>query len=106
MQFSHVTQQKQGTNCVTKILPNVRVNFRVRFASKPFCLQGDDSITPYNCSDNSLVLFVRFFGFVSPFWLLKNGHSQRIVYQKNPRVRKILVRNSGGGNGCADFMGA
>ena len=28
-------------------------------------------------------------------------------YQKNPRVRKkILVRDSGAGNGCANFMGA
>ena len=26
--------------------------------------------------------------------------------QKNPRVRKIRVRNSGAGNGCADFMDA
>ena len=26
--------------------------------------------------------------------------------QKNPRVRKIRVRNSGAGNGCANFMGA
>ena len=26
------------------------------------------------------------------------------VYQKNPRVRKIRVRNSGAGNGCANFM--
>ena len=25
--------------------------------------------------------------------------------QKNPRVRKIFVRNSGAGNGCANFMG-
>ena len=25
---------------------------------------------------------------------------------KNPCVRKILVRNSGAGNGCANFMGA
>ena len=25
-------------------------------------------------------------------------------YQKNPRVRKILVRNSGARNGCANFM--
>ena len=24
--------------------------------------------------------------------------------QKNPRVRKIRVRNSGAGNGCANFM--
>ena len=26
--------------------------------------------------------------------------------QKNPRVRKICVRNSGAGNGCANFMDA
>ena len=26
--------------------------------------------------------------------------------QKNPRVRKIRVRNSGAGNGCANFMDA
>ena len=26
--------------------------------------------------------------------------------QKNPRVRKISVRNSGAGNGCANFMDA
>ena len=25
-------------------------------------------------------------------------------HQKNPRVRKIRVRNSGAGNGCANFM--
>ena len=27
------------------------------------------------------------------------------MIQKNPRVRKIFVRNSGAGNGCANFMG-
>ena len=26
------------------------------------------------------------------------------VFQKHPRVRKIRVRNSGAGNGCANFM--
>ena len=26
--------------------------------------------------------------------------------RKNPRVRKIVSRNSGAGNGCANFMGA
>ena len=26
------------------------------------------------------------------------------IFQKNPRVRKICVRNSGAGNGCANFM--
>ena len=30
----------------------------------------------------------------------------RKPFQKNPRVRKIFVRNSGAGNGCANFMGA
>ena len=28
------------------------------------------------------------------------------IAQKNPRVRKIRVRNSGAGNGCANFMDA
>ena len=28
------------------------------------------------------------------------------LIQKNPRVRKIRVRNSGAGNGCANFMDA
>ena len=27
-------------------------------------------------------------------------------FQKNPRVHNILVRNSGAGNGCANFMDA
>ena len=34
-----------------------------------------------------------------PFW-------PKSPYQKNPRVHKIRVRNSGAGNGCANFMGA
>ena len=29
-----------------------------------------------------------------------------LIIQKNPRVRKIRVRNSGAGNGCANFMDA
>ena len=29
-----------------------------------------------------------------------------VFFQKNPRVRKICVRNSGAGNGCANFMDA
>ena len=28
------------------------------------------------------------------------------VFQTNPRVRKIFVRNSGAGNGCVNFMDA
>ena len=29
-----------------------------------------------------------------------------VTFQKNPRARKIFVRNSGAGNGCANFMDA
>ena len=37
--------------------------------------------------------------------LLKRSPSKvRLFFQKNPRVRKIRVRNSGAGNGCANFM--
>ena len=36
-----------------------RVNFLVRFASKPLFYW----LVPSNCSENSLVLFVRLFGF-------------------------------------------
>ena len=39
--------------------------------------------------------------------LLKNYCvASRALFQKNPRVRKICVRNSGAGNGCANFMDA
>ena len=49
-------------NCVTKILPNVQVNFLVRFASKPlFC---------WVMTGNPLELFRKFFGAVRAiFWL-------------------------------------
>ena len=68
-----VTEKVPQRNCVTKSLPNIWVNFLVRFASKPlfyWVMTGN----PSNCSENSLVLFVRFFGFVGPFWLLKDCH--------------------------------
>ena len=32
------------------------------------------------------------------------GHVWEAQSQKNPRVHKIGVRNSGAGNGCANFM--
>ena len=32
---------------------------------------GNELVTPSNRSEILLLLFVRFFGFVSPFWLLK-----------------------------------
>ena len=32
------------------------------------------------------------------------SNDEKKISQKNPRVRKIRVRNSGAGNGCANFM--
>ena len=40
---------------------------------KTLVLLGTDPVTPSNCSENSLALFVRFFGFVSSSWLLILG---------------------------------
>ena len=37
---------------------------------KTLFLLGNDPVIPSNCSEISLVLFVRLFGFVGPFWLL------------------------------------
>ena len=37
---------------------------------------------------------------------LPKNMPRNYVIQKNPRVRKIRVRNSGAGNGCANFMDA
>ena len=68
--YIHVVQlnQKLGTekvpqrNCVTKILPNVRVNFLARFASKPLCY--------WEMTGNPLEMFRKFFGAVRAiFWL-------------------------------------
>ena len=51
---------------MTKSLPNFRLSFLVRFASKPLF----HWVIPSDCSENSLVPFVRFFGFVSRSWPL------------------------------------
>ena len=40
---------------------------------KTLVLLGHDPVAPSNCSENSLVLFVLFLGFVSPFWLPSCG---------------------------------
>ena len=53
------TEKVPQRTFATKILPNFRVNFLVQFASKPLLYW----VVPSNCSENSLVLFVRFFGF-------------------------------------------
>ena len=34
----------------------------------------------------------------------KKDAQKKVGFQKNPRVRKIRVRKSGAGNGCANFM--
>ena len=65
--FARYREKVPQRNCVTKILRNVRVNFLVRSA---LVLLDNDPAIPSNCSENSLVLSVRFFGFVGPFWLL------------------------------------
>ena len=56
------TEKVPQRNYVTKILPNVRVNFLVRFAPKPlFC---------WVTTHNPLELFRKFFGAVRAiFWL-------------------------------------
>ena len=46
---------------------------------KTLVLQAN--VTPSNCSENYLVLFVRFFGFVSPFWLLNVGRCRKLVHR-------------------------
>ena len=37
-------------------------------------------------------------------WRCLETPASSLLDQKNPRVRKIRVRNSGAGNGCANFM--
>ena len=52
-------------NCATKILANVRVNFLVRFASKPLFY--------WVMTGNPLELFRKFFGAVRAiFWLCES----------------------------------
>ena len=56
------TEKVPQRNGMTKILPNVRVNFLVRFASKPLFY--------WVMTGNPLELFRKFFGAVRPvFWL-------------------------------------
>ena len=60
------TEKVPQRTFATKSSPIFRVNFLVRFASKPLFYW----IVPSNCSENSLVLFVRFFGYGVLFGLL------------------------------------
>ena len=51
-----------------------------------------------------LATFPRFFPQIAA--IAREFVCQDAHVQKNPRVRKIRVRNSGAGNGCANFMDA
>ena len=57
---------------------------------KTLVLLGNDPVTPSNCSENTLVLFVQFFGFVSPFWLLILG-AQSLKYDDCESATRALV---------------
>ena len=46
---------------------------------KTLALLGRDLVMPLNNSENSLVLFVQFFGFVSPFWLLSDSRKWHLM---------------------------
>ena len=50
------------------------------------CFTGQWPVTPSNCSENSLVLFVRFWGFVVPFWRLTKGQ-----FPQNPGPRLLVL---------------
>ena len=60
------TEKVPQRTYATKILPNFRVNFLMRFALKRLFYW----VVPSNCSENSLALFVRSFGFGVRFWAL------------------------------------
>ena len=62
-------QGRKGTpkNFCDKDFAELSGDFLVGFASKPLFYW----VAPSNCSENSLVLFVRFFGFGVLLWLVK-----------------------------------
>ena len=77
--WSYKIQDKKATVTVLTVLAGLTVVAVSVVTANPlnstplFCdpdFTGYDPVNPSNCSENSLVLFVRFFGFVSPFGLL------------------------------------
>ena len=78
------TEKVPQRNCVTKILPNVRVNFLVQFAPKPLFY--------WIMTSNALELFRKFFGIVRAIvWLCleaPKGHPSKGHRKGN----KILVK--------------
>ena len=69
------TEKVPQRNCVAKIWPNFSGELSGVIYLKTLVLLGNDPVTPSNCSENSLVLFVRSLGFAGPFRLLKYGDS-------------------------------
>ena len=88
------TEKVPQRTFATKILPNFRVNFLARFASKPLFYW----VVPSNCSENSLVLFMRFFGFGVLFgpWRSILGNFMCLCVQKRTSRganTKVLDKN-------------
>ena len=85
--FGGTEKAPQQRNCVTKILPNVRVNFLVRFASKPLFY--------WKLTGDPLELFRKFFGTVrANFWLcgsfLAPDVWQTVIAETSARL-KVLI---------------
>ena len=73
-----------------------KITFKAIFCLKRF-LGHHDSHKYYLIT---IGVEIPFFFFLADYPLARNQY----INQKNPRVRKIRVRNSGAGNGCANFM--
>ena len=74
------TEEAPQRNCVTKILPNIRVNFLVWFASRP-CCTGKWPVPPRIVQ--KLFGAVRvIFCFVGPFWILNTRTADRHALTK------------------------
>ena len=91
-----IRTSKSGTEKVpqrtfaTKISPNFRVNFLVRFASKPLFYW----VVPSNCSEKSLVLFARFLGFgvlLASEICDRDAHRRPQKSQRFPRQEKAIL---------------
>ena len=80
------TEKVPQRTFATKTSPNFRVNFLVQFASKPLFYW----VVPSNCSENSLVLFVRSFGFGVLVWAPEFTRVPRGRGRKVPSQRVLL----------------
>ena len=99
------TEKVPQRTFATKISPNFRVNFLVRFASKPMFYWVNGPVTPSNRSENSLALFVRFFGFGVLFGLLTL--TPRVNCRKRggfPAEKGTFGRSRFLGRGCDEAL--